>query len=118
MLIEALAEKMAKRDFVAAPKQTSPDAQYANTLKAKKSANNTPRVCFIRQLTFIPGISTSIADALTNVYPTMTALIQALLINESKIAIAHIADITHGSHARRIGPKAAEKIYHYLTKDE
>ena len=117
-LIEALAEKMKKGDFVSAPRQISADAHYCSMLKVKKSDNNTPSVCFIKQLTFIPGVSTSMADAIIKVYPSMAALIGALSTGESKVVISCIAEIKHGARGRRIGPKAAEKIYLYLMNDE
>ena len=108
-VIESVASKLAKGDFslsLERPSSLSVTAKYCTTLKSKKIDNNTPSVCFLRQLTLIPGISMPMADAICVDHPTMSSLV-TILSNYDNVAT--IAEIKYGDRARRIGPKAAEK---------
>ena len=79
---------------------------YASSLsvKSKKGDNLTPALCYVLQLSQIPGISVKLATDIANVYPSMTILFDAIKEKREK-AFTDIA---------KIGPKKAKTILEYF----
>lgn len=75
-----------------------------------KGKYNTPRNCYLGQLSLIPGISPAIAEKIAEKYPNMRALLDGMDLKE----LANIK-ITE---KRRLGDKLAEKIHLYIFQEE
>ena len=83
---------------------------YASCLKKNKKENLTPKVCYINQLSQIPGVSTTIASKIVEKFPTMLELIRDLEIEEGDT----IEELKYGSSNRKIGKIVSKRIYEYL----
>jgi ERCC4-type nuclease len=75
-----------------------------------KGKYNTPRNCYLGQLSLIPGLSPAIAEKIAEKYPNMRALLDGMDVKE----LANIR-ITE---KRRLGDKLAEKIHSYIFQVE
>lgn len=75
-----------------------------------KGKFNTPKHCYLGQLSLIPGISPAIAGKIAEKYPNMRALLDQMDLKE----LANIR-ITE---KRRLGDKLAEKIHSYIFQVE
>ena len=75
-----------------------------------KGKYNTPRNCYLGQLSLIPGVSSSISEKIAEKYPNMRALLDEMNVKE----LANIR-ITE---KRRLGDKLAEKIHSYIFQLE
>ena len=75
-----------------------------------KGKYNTPRNCYLGQLSLIPGLSPAIAEKIAEKYPNMRALLDGMDVKE----LANIR-ITE---KRRLGDKLAEKIRSYIFQEE
>ena len=75
---------------------------YLNTLKSKKSENINPENCWILQLSQIPGISTTIAKSISQVYPTMAKLLDALRSSDNPAKLLSQIDKIAGKKAAKI----------------
>jgi len=84
----------------------SAPGSYLNTLKSKKSENINPENCWILQLSQIPGISTTIAKSISQVYPTMAKLLDALRSSDNPAKLLSQID--------KIAVKKAAKILEFL----
>jgi len=85
--------------------QSNNGEEYQATLgvKTKKKDNVTPHICYLLQLSQIPGISMKIANDIATVYPTLSSLILS------------IRDKTHAlSSISGLGKKRIETIVTYL----
>lgn len=69
-------------------------------LKTRRAANLTPQLCYIAQLSQIPGVSRKIAEAIVQVYPTMHDLV--------------LADAKDLQEIPMVGKKKAAVIFQYL----
>lgn len=88
--------------------QANPDQEtYVSslTVKSKKGDNLTPALCYVLQLSQIPGISVKLATDISKVYPSLTVLLQAIQDKKEKA----LTDI------EKIGPKKAKTILEYLV---
>jgi ERCC4-type nuclease len=75
-----------------------------------KGKYNTPRNCYLGQLSLIPGLSPAIAEKIAEKYPNMRALLDGMDLKElGNIRI---------SEKRRLGDKLAEKIRTYIFQEE
>lgn len=75
-----------------------------------KGKYNTPKHCYLGQLSLIPGISSAIAEKIAEKYPNMRALLNEMNVKElGNIRI---------SEKRRLGDKLAEKIRSYIFQEE
>jgi len=75
-----------------------------------KGKYNTPRNCYLGQLSLIPGISPAIAGKIAEKYPNMRALLDGMDVKElGNIRI---------TEKRRLGDKLAEKIRSYIFQEE
>ena len=103
-----------KRDFLnsflSSTCTSSSSADYALCLKKNKKENLTPTVCYINQLSQIPGVSTTIASRIVEKFPTMLELIRDLEIEEGDT----IEELKYGSSNRKIGKIVAKRIHEYL----
>jgi len=91
--------------------------QYCETLKIKKKSNLTPHVCFLYQLSQIPGISHKMASVISEKYPSMFELIKCYL-SEKENKETLLSDLKiklKNGKKRRIGDKASKNIYLYLS---
>jgi len=75
-----------------------------------KGKFNTPKHCYLGQLSLIPGLSPAIAGKIADKYPNMRALLDGMDVKE----LANIR-ITE---KRRLGDKLAEKIHSYIFQEE
>jgi ERCC4-type nuclease len=75
-----------------------------------KGKFNTPKHCYLGQLSLIPGLSPAIAGKIADKYPNMRALLDGMDVKE----LANIR-ITE---KRRLGDKLAEKIHSYIFQVE
>lgn len=75
-----------------------------------KGKFNTPKHCYLGQLSLIPGLSPAIAGKIAEKYPNMRALLDQMNVKE----LANIR-ITE---KRRLGDKLAEKIHSYIFQVE
>lgn len=86
-------------------------------LNASKSRNLTVRDIFLKQLVKLKSLSVEMAQAIVEIYPTPSGLIDAY----SKIARSEgeklLADIKFGVMNRSIGPKISKIIYDLYTKN-
>jgi ERCC4-type nuclease len=75
-----------------------------------KGKYNTPKHCYLGQLSLIPGLSHAIAEKIAEKYPNMRALLDQMDLKElGNIRI---------SEKRRLGDKLAEKIHSYIFQEE
>lgn len=75
-----------------------------------KGKFNTPKHCYLGQLSLIPGVSSAIADKISEKYPNMRTLLDQMNVKElGNIRI---------SEKRRLGDKLAEKIRTYIFQEE
>jgi ERCC4-type nuclease len=75
-----------------------------------KGKYNTPKNCYLGQLSLIPGISSAIAEKIAEKYPNMRSL-----LNEMDVKTLGNIKITE---KRRLGDKLAEKIHSYIFQEE
>lgn len=81
--------------------------KYFSNIKTKKGDNLTKDICYINQLSQIPGISKKIAEFIASNYPSMPLLINHLQENSYNL----LANLK--INGRKIGKKA-ETIYNFL----
>ena len=75
-----------------------------------KGKFNTPKHCYLGQLSLIPGVSSAIAEKIAEKYPNMRVLLDGMDLKElGNIRI---------SEKRRLGDKLAEKIRTYIFQEE
>ena len=75
-----------------------------------KGKYNTPKHCYLGQLSLIPGLSPAIAEKIAEKYPNMRALLDGMDVKElGNIRI---------TEKRRLGDKLAEKIRSYIFQEE
>jgi ERCC4-type nuclease len=75
-----------------------------------KGKYNTPRNCYLGQLSLIPGLSPAIAEKIAEKYPNMRTLLDEMDVKElGNIRI---------TEKRRLGDKLAEKIHSYIFQVE
>jgi ERCC4-type nuclease len=75
-----------------------------------KGKYNTPRNCYLGQLSLIPGLSPAIAEKIAEKYPNMRTLLDEMNVKElGNIRI---------TEKRRLGDKLAEKIHSYIFQEE
>ena len=75
-----------------------------------KGKYNTPKHCYLGQLSLIPGVSPAIAERISEKYPNMRTLLDGMDVKElGNIRI---------TEKRRLGDKLAEKIRSYIFQEE
>ena len=75
-----------------------------------KGKYNTPKHCYLGQLSLIPGVSPTIAGKISEKYPNMRSLLDNMNVKElSNIKI---------TEKRRLGDKLAEKIHSFIFQEE
>ena len=78
-----------------------------------KGKFNTPKHCYLGQLSLIPGISPAIAEKIAEKYPNMRALLDGMDdMNVKELGNIRITE------KRRLGDKLAEKIHSYIFQVE
>ena len=94
---------------------------YLHSIKKCKKDNMTPKLWNQLILTNIPGISTSIAIKINEVYPTLTSLLNAYTNCETdndRIKLLSTILLTHTEKQKRhIGKVISKRIYEYLYLD-
>ena len=95
---------------------------YLNSIKKCKKDNLTPQLWNQISLTNIPGVSTSIATKISEVFPTLKKLFEAYdncELNEERILlISEIILTNNGKTKRRIGEVISKRILQYIYKEE
>ncbi|GIS52519.1 MAG: hypothetical protein Ct9H90mP28_2350 [Paracoccaceae bacterium] len=79
---------------------------YIDTLHVSKKQNLTPSLCYILQLSQIPGISKSIAKVIAEKYPNWILLINGI---QDKV------NFVQALKSAKIGEKRYMQLYQYLT---
>jgi len=75
-----------------------------------KGKYNTPKHCYLGQLSLIPGVSPTISEKIAEKYPNMRVLLDGMDVKElGNIRI---------TEKRRLGDKLAEKIHSYIFQVE
>jgi len=101
--------------------QIGGDNTYLNSIKKCKKENLTPQLWNQISLTNIPGVSTSIASKITEVFPTIKQLFQAYNNSETDeqrvLLISEICLIDNGKTKRRIGEVVSKRILEYLYQN-
>ena len=94
---------------------------YLNSIKKCKKDNLTPQIWNQLSLTNIPGVSTNIAQKITEVYPSIRKLfVEYDKCNNSEERIKLISEIIltdNGKTKRRIGEVVSKRIVEYLYED-
>ena len=94
---------------------------YLHSIKKCKKDNMTPKLWNQLILTNIPGVSTSIAIKINEVYPTITSLLNAYTNCETdndRIKLLSTILLTHTEKQKRhIGKVISKRIYEYLYLD-
>ena len=94
---------------------------YLHSIKKCKKDNMTPKLWNQLILTNIPGVSTSIAIKINEVYPTLTSLLNAYTNCETdndRIKLLSTILLTHTEKQKRhIGKVISKRIYEYLYID-
>tara|TARA_B100000902_G_scaffold265513_1_gene251594 strand:+ start:12070 stop:12789 length:720 start_codon:yes stop_codon:yes gene_type:complete len=84
----------------------STQEEYIQTLHVSKKQNLTPKICYILQISQIPGISKKIAQIIANNYPNWSSLLQGI---KDKSTFLHV------TKSAKIGEKRYSQIYDYIT---
>ena len=84
--------------------------EYGSHIKSVKKDNLTPKVCFIHQLSQIPGVSVKIATAISDKFNSITELIHELEIDEGE----SVCEIKYGKTQRKIGPVISKRLYDFM----
>ena len=94
---------------------------YLHSIKKCKKDNMTPKLWNQLILTNIPGVSTSSAIKINEVYPTLTSLLNAYTNCETdndRIKLLSTIILTHTEKQKRhIGKVISKRIYEYLYLD-
>ena len=97
---------------------TQANNSYLSSIKKCKKDNLTPKLWNQISLTNIPGVSTTIAAKITEVYPSLKKLFQAYdtcETDESRIVlISEIILTDNGKTKRRIGKVVSTRVLEYL----
>ena len=101
---------------------TATNNTYLNSIKKCKKDNLTPQIWNQLSLTNIPGVSTNIAQKITEVYPSIRKLFVAYdNCNDNEERIKLISEIIltdNGKTKRRIGEVVSKRIVEYLYEDK
>lgn len=82
------------------------EEEYIQTLHVSKKQNLTPEICFILQISQIPGISKKIAQIIAKNYPNWNSLLEGI---KDKPTFLHV------TKSAKIGEKRFLQIYNYIT---
>ena len=91
-------------EYLKLDKRTSYDEALINSISTVRKENMTPEVCYLAQLSQIPGVSYNISKCISKKWSNMTSLLQADVIQLSGIKIGE----------RRLGKVVADRIIEYL----
>lgn len=96
--------------FIQSDKSNS-QFKYSECIQLKKKENITPEICFISQLSQIPGVSNKIATHIVNQYKTMGHLCQELIRNPDDLC--QFEYTLENNKKRKLGKKG-KQIYDFL----
>ena len=86
--------------------------QYCNYIKIKKKENITSNICYISQLSQIPGISNKIASHISEKYSSMMILCKEY--SENPKLLEKFEYSINNDKTRKLGIKKNEVIYNFL----
>jgi crossover junction endonuclease MUS81 len=99
------------------------DSSYLSSIKSKKNANITPKICQCLALAGVPGISTKTAEIIINQYGSLVGLLDAYKVIENNAEKTEeertlmkelmLADISNG--ARKLGGIVSKRVYEFLV---
>jgi len=107
--IKLLFEKIKTQPELYETPATSASNEYVSKVAVSKKECLTPEVCYKLQLKQIPGVSSTIAEAIYDVAPNWKALVCLYEMNGSG-ALSEIQLATTAKKSRKLGPKLSEKI--------
>ena len=117
-IIEIIFQKIKKQPEIFNKDAISND--YSSTIKTKKKDNMTNDICFIAQLSQIPGLSINIAKKIQEKYNSMFLLCSKynkIEDSDEKTKILLLSDIeliTNTGKTRKLGKVLSERIYKYI----
>ena len=110
-----------KEIFFDEEKQEESESQtqvpYTAVIDKKKKNNMTPKVWFVCQLSMIPQISDTIANAIISVYPSLISLITTYQNTKEEDRPSLLSNITYDlstGKKRKIGIKISERVYQFV----
>ena len=86
--------------------------KYCNYIKLKKKDNLTSNICYISQLSQIPGISNKIASQIANKYTSMIIICKEC--SENPNLLENFEYIISDDKIRKLGKKKNATIYNFL----
>uniref|UniRef100_A0A6C0J5N6 ERCC4 domain-containing protein n=1 Tax=viral metagenome TaxID=1070528 RepID=A0A6C0J5N6_9ZZZZ len=102
---EFLAQMLKKiPDYLKVDKKTSYNEALINSISTVRKENMTPVVCYLAQLSQIPGVSYNFASCIARKYDNLSSLLLAKEEELSNITI----------NSRRLGKVVAKRIVEYL----
>jgi len=110
--IHKILYKMKKNPELLNKTQTDPTMDYLSTIKLKKKENLTPEICYLAQLSQIPGISNNIAKTIYNIFPNMIELCKAM--EKDNQCLLNLEYNIANNKKRKIGTKTNQKIVSFL----
>lgn len=114
--MDYIGRKLEKQGLTFLKKNYTNEMSLFHNMKSSKK-NVTPQLVYKLQLSSIPGISTSCANAIVQVYPTLTQFILAFNTLDSDERVEKLKNIqatTSTGKKRKIGIKVAQNIETYL----
>jgi ERCC4-type nuclease len=115
----AMSPPMSKEDNDIRTIKISDSREYVSVIKLKKKENLTPATWWNLALAQVPGVSTSIAQMIMVVYPTMHSLYVAyaapeLTETQRELLLSDIK-ISHSAGARKLGKIISTRIYKFIN---
>lgn len=111
-----LFSKVGDKEIFLEEEKSEPQS-YTTVVDKKKKNNMNPNVWFISQLSMIPQISNTIANAIISVYPTLISLITTYQNTPEEERSSLLSNITYDlstGKKRKIGMKISERVYQFL----
>lgn len=97
--------------------KVTPALKYVDSYKPSKKSKMTPKLCYIQQLSQIPGVSVNMAETIAKTYSNMSKLITAYIKLEVEKDRIHMLKNLVQANGRKIGPVVSERICQYLYID-
>lgn len=118
--IETICKKVKQCDTGSATDLSS--TGYAeNVIHNKKKSKMTSEVTYISQLALVPGLSIKMAEKIAELYPSMSKLISAYDLVETRKEKEKLFEKVRfkiNSNERNIGPAISKRLYEYLFNIE
>lgn len=91
------------------------NAAYCGTIKTRKKDNNDPKTCFVSQLSCVPGVSTTIAMRVADLYPDWMSLICSIQNDQALGELSKLLiSAPNAKIKRKLGTVVANRIVSYV----